>query len=331
MRLKKNLYSRIISGVIAASMVLSSIQAAVFADSDVPETEPDVTIDYTVSETEEIVETEVVIETSEPVEETDDNVATVPEDEEVSDEEFAEDDVEPPIEETEALAAGSEFSYCFSTTAGSFNDILRSGAKSFVGQSQRNNFLNFIENRSKYLFRYPFPDYELLVFEIPNATKKPELVFTNSKDLVSKRALCLSFEYLVRVNGNDASYSDEMRRKGADIAKNVFGGETDPEIMAETQRGKTTFSFYKLTSGWFLWDCFKIDNGDVYGFYLVAKNDRTTETAGKLLALRELRDNQSKAEHKNYGAFIPLFPGYDGVIANEEVYNSYTQKIKRKC
>lgn len=233
-------------------------------------------------------------------------------------------------QETEALAAGSEFSYCFSKTAGSFNDILRSGAKSFVGQSQRNNFLNFIENRSKYLFRYPFPDYELLVFEIPNATKKPELVFTNSKDLVSKRALCLSFEYLVRVNGNDASYSDEMRRKGADIAKNVFGGETDPEIMAETQRGKTTFSFYKLTSGWFLWDCFKIDNGDVYGFYLVAKNDRTTETAGKLLALRELRDNQSKAEHKNYGAFIPLFPGYDGVIANEEVYKlpDFAKKVR---
>ena len=221
-------------------------------------------------------------------------------------------------QETESLAATSEFSYRFSKQASLFKREFEADINATKDRVKKEILISNLVSRSERIFKYPFPEYELFVFELTKAANKPELLFTNSKSVISKRAISLSFEYLVKVNNNE-KYSEEQRKKGYELAKSIFGAESEPEIIAETQRGKPTFSFFKLTPQWFMWDYFFDENQNVYGFYLFTPNNRTAETAGKLMTLKELRESQKKGEKPNYAAFIPLFPGYDGIIASEEL------------
>ena len=220
-------------------------------------------------------------------------------------------------QEVESLASNSEFSYCFSKVAGEFCDELKEGARSFLAINRQNLFLSYLKSRAEYKFREPFPEHELYVFQI--SEKKTDLIFTNNTKVRNKRALSLAFEYLTKVNSHDSAYSEENRKKGKDITKNIWGGESDPEIIAETQRGKASYSFYKLAPSRFFWDYFVEEKtNNIFGFFLIVNNNTDTENAAKLIALRELRYSQQKLANKKLGAFIPLFPGSGGVVAQEE-------------
>ena len=235
-------------------------------------------------------------------------------------------------QEVESLAANSEFSYCVGTLAGSFCEDLKAGAKSFFGEKNKNNLLTYVKNRAEMKFREPFPSHELFIFQMPCKTNRPEIIYTNAQNIKSKRAFGLAFEYLVRLNSEDPTFSDENRKKGADITKTIWGGEAEPDVIAETQRGKASFSFYKHIPNWFLWDYFKDEeSGNFFGYFLIVDNNKTTEAAARLIALRDLRSSQKKGEARKYGAFIPLFASYGGIVAEEELTRmpDFNNKVRK--
>ncbi len=240
--------------------------------------------------------------------------------------------IEQAKQDVESLAANSEFSYCVGTLAGNFCEDLKAGAKSFPGEKNKNNFLTYVKNRASMKFRDPFPSHDLFVFQMPCKTNKPEIIFTNAENIKSKRAFGIAFEFLVRLNSEDPTYSDANKKKGADITKTIWGGEAEPDVIAETQRGKASFSFYKHIPNWFLWDYFKDEETDnVFGYFLIVDNNKATEAAARLIALRDLRNSQKKGEGRKYGAFIPLFAGYGGVVAEEELFKmpDFNNKVRK--
>ena len=227
--------------------------------------------------------------------------------------------VEQSKQEAELLAASSDFSYCMGNLAGSFFDDLKSGVESFPDEYQKNSFIKYLTSRAEYKFRKPFPDYSLMIFKMPLKTKKAELMFTNVANLTGKRALSISFEYLVRTNLLEKDYTGADEKAGSSITKTFLGGECEPSVVAETQRGKVSYSLYKFKSHYFLWDYFENEKtGAIYGFFILTENNKNADICAKLVALRNIRNSQNNNENQVYGAFIPLFAGYGGIVASEE-------------
>ena len=146
-------------------------------------------------------------------------------------------------QEVEALAASSDFSYCFASISGNFFEELQTGINSYPLQSQKLSLSKYIEQRSKYKFREPFPEYELFVFRISEKNES-EITYSNVKNFIGKRALILAFEFLAKVNLEDDSYSDTYRKKGSSIFKSIFESECEPNVIAESQRAKTSYITY---------------------------------------------------------------------------------------
>ena len=221
-------------------------------------------------------------------------------------------------QEVEQLSVTSDFSYCFGKLGGDFYQQLKSGSEIYSNETNKDTIKKYLENQDKKIFGKPFTNYELFVFNISNKTKKTQIIYTNQNSIIGKRALELIFEYFVKINSKDKSYSEIDKKKAADFAKNVLGGECNPAIIAETQRGKASFSLYKFKTNRFYWDYYKNDKTeDTVGFFLIADNNIEAEISSKLIALRDFHGNQNN-KNKKYGAFIPLFPGYGGIIVDEE-------------
>ncbi len=220
-------------------------------------------------------------------------------------------------QEVEELAATSEFSYSMGTLAGDFLEDLKARVMSYSILNNDGVLQKYIKQQSEYIFRPPFPEYELFVFKIDNSNKKTKIIYTNVEKLSGKRALELSFEYLCKVNIQGKNYVENNTKTSSDITKSILGGETDPSIIAESQKGKTFFSLYKQKSNYFHWDYF-INEKDknIFGFFIITRNDSNSVINSKLLALRNFRNNHSKKQI--YGAFIPLFAGYGGIVVDEE-------------
>lgn len=217
-------------------------------------------------------------------------------------------------QEVESLAASSEFSYCFAKTAGDFLEKL----KDIVRNNNNNQINEDIKLNSQIVFRYPFPEYRLFVFKISNKDNKPNLIFKNQIDFQGKRAYELAFEFFVKVNLLDKKYNNELRNKGSSFVKTILGGACNPLVIAETQNGKTSFSFYKHKSNYFFWNYF-INDKDIYGIFLFTENSIKAETSSRLIALRDLHNDFRNTKTKKLGAFIPLFPDYGGIVADEEL------------
>lgn len=234
-------------------------------------------------------------------------------------------------QEVEALAAKSDFSYRFALLSCSFFDDLKTGLEST--KELNNNFLiDYIKKRANYQFRAPFPSHELFVFQLSNNNKPANIIYTNVKNITGKRAWGLVFEFLTKVNIEDNSYTETDKKKGISVFKSIFGENSEPNIIAETQRAKPTYISYKHKSNLLYWDYYR-DNktNDLFGFIILLKNENSNENVGRLIALRDLRDSQTNKSEPKLGAFIPIFPGYGGIIANEEFakmpeYSALTQK-----
>ena len=108
--------------------------------------------------------------------------------------------------QVEALSASSDFSLCLKNTARNFNQRLNSGVESLADDLDR--LTNSIKKYADYLFKRPFPKYELYVFQIPSdkafLTDKNLLYSNVDKTIIRKNVgingLCKSFEYLAKVN-----------------------------------------------------------------------------------------------------------------------------------
>lgn len=240
-------------------------------------------------------------------------------------------------QEAEGLAAGSEFSYRFALMGDNFRKKLESSVESLYGSehkgNHKENFLKYIKSNAEHIFRAPFPQYELFVFQVSSEKNKSEVIYSNMDNVIGKRALAITFEFFAKVNSSDSSYSEESRKASSAVAKSVLGGECDPEIIGVTQKGKASFTFYKLKANRFVWDYFKNEKtGDIFGYFIFVDNDSNTDLAGRLLAIRAVEETHNLNEgKKKYAAFIPLFPNYGGVIASEEITKipDFTAKVRK--
>ena len=229
--------------------------------------------------------------------------------------------IEIANKETEALASKSDFSYCFASISGRFCETLKSDTELFGEPSKESILVTYIKNRADNIFKSPFPEHNLIVFRIDASGKSsPKIIYSNDQDIDKHDDLAYVFEYLVRTNSGDSSYTEEKRLKGIELSKSLFGESIDPSIFAEGQRSKATLAFYKDKSSRFIWDYFKDNNTEaVFGFFVFVDNSLNIDSAGRHLALNELRDSQDPNAKQKYGAFIPLFPDYGGVIASKEL------------
>ena len=234
-------------------------------------------------------------------------------------------------QEVEALAASSDFTYCFASISGSFYDDLKSGIESFK-QPNNSSLETFIKNRADYRFRAPFPSHELYVFQQSKDSNSANIIYSNVKNITGKRAWGIAFEYLTKVNIEDNSYTEDKKKKGISVLRSLFGEGCEPNIIAETQRGKASYISYKRKSNLFYWDYYK-DNEtkNLFGFIILLKNESSNDNIGKLIALRDLKESPKNEREHKFGAFLPIFPGYGGIIANEEFakmpeYTTLTKK-----
>ena len=222
-------------------------------------------------------------------------------------------------QEVELLSATSDFQYYVVKLCGKFIEAIKEGVKSYSYFKQNQNLIKeYITKQVNDKFEKPFPDYSLFVFKIPNNKQRTELIFSNEENIIGKSALGKSFEYLVKVHQFGNNYSE--KESGAKYINRILGGNSDPSVMAETQKGKVSYSLYQFKSHYLVWDYFNDEKtNDIYGFILFIGNNREAEIAGRLLALRDLRNKQkNETKMQNYGAFIPIFAGYGGIITTEE-------------
>ena len=227
--------------------------------------------------------------------------------------------IEQSKQDVEFLSASSDFNYCVGKITGDFLVYLKSGANTFPEINQKGRLKNYIKSLANDKFKAPFPEHTLFIFKYSAQTKKSELIYSNIENIISRIGLAKSFEYLVRVYSQDTSYSKEAKKSGATITNNFLGGESDPSVMAETQKGKLSYSIYQYKPHYFIWDYIENEKyGDIYGFFLLIENTKKTDVAGRLIALRNFKNSQDIKEKQSYGAFIPLFAGDGGVVACEE-------------
>lgn len=228
--------------------------------------------------------------------------------------------IEIANKETEALAANSDFSYCFATISSRFCEVLKSDTELFSDVSQESALVPYIKNRADNIFKAPFPENSLIVFKMPSSTGKARILYSNDQTATDKNYLSDTFEYLVKVNSNATSYDNEERKQGEEAAKLVFGENIKASIFAESQRSKSSLAYYNNKSSLFLWDYFKNeDTSDYYGFLIFIDKEQDFKTAGRLLAINELNEKQQNNNKKNYAAFIPLFPKSGELVASEEL------------
>lgn len=216
-------------------------------------------------------------------------------------------------QEIEALAAGSDFSYQFSTLAGEF-------AKQFKGLAEADlktdKFSRSLEERAEKIFRWPFPQHEIFVFEVPEKGGSGELLFMKTDLMQSKRALIRVFSHLIKVNKGE-EVGGAVDKQNEKLVAKIIGGKLNSDVIAKTQRGKTSFSSYRFFPHWFLWEYFEIPGKGTYGFFLFSRSNEASNNSGKLLALRDLR----KRRH-GMGAFVPLFKGFGGAVTQEPLNRS---------
>lgn len=216
-------------------------------------------------------------------------------------------------QEIEALAAGSDFSYQFSTLAGEF-------AKQFKGLAEADlkadKFSRSVEERAEKIFAWPFPQHEIFAFEIPEKGRDGELLFMKTDLMQSKRALIRAFSHLIKVNKGE-EVSGAVDKQNEKLVAKIVGGKLNSDVIARTQRGKTSFSSYRFFPHWFLWEYFEIPGKGVYGFFIFSRSNEASNNSAKLLALRDLR----KRRH-GMGAFVPLFKGFGGPVIQEPLNRS---------
>ena len=228
--------------------------------------------------------------------------------------------IEIANKETEALAANSDFSYCFAAISSKFCEVFKSDTELFSETSQEGALVSYVKSRVDSTFKAPFPEKSLAVFRMPSTRKKARIIYSNDQKLLDIDSLPDTFEYLVRINSKDSTYTEEEKLQGSEKAKEVLGKNIEPSIFAESQRSKSSLAYCSDKPSRFLWDYFQNDsNGDYFGFFIFIDNELDTKTAGRLLAINELKEKQKDSKDQKYAAFIPLFSQSGDLVASEEL------------
>ncbi|EKD80939.1 MAG: hypothetical protein ACD_39C02086G0002, partial [uncultured bacterium] len=216
-------------------------------------------------------------------------------------------------QEVEAMAAGSDFAYQYAKLAGEFAAAFKSGLEAELDDKQ---FTSYLQHRANHVFRKPFPDYELFTFKLPGKGAAGDLLHIKTDSLPSRRVLIRTFEHL-RYVSKGGDISDAASKVSERMLCSLIGQETKSEVTARSQKGKATFVLYKSMPAWFLWDYFETGSGTTYGFYLFSRFSDEHTSAGRLLALRDLRERGH-----GYGAFIPVFSGWGGTVYQPPLHKS---------
>ena len=164
--------------------------------------------------------------------------------------------IEIANKETETLSANSDFSYCFAAISSRFCEVFKSDTELFSEASQEGALVTYIKSRAENIYKTPFPKNTLVAFRMPRVKGKARIIYSNDQTAADKKYLEDTFEYLVKVNSNDSSYTNEERKVGAETAKQVFGENIEASIFAESQRSKSSLAYYEKKSSHFLWDYF---------------------------------------------------------------------------
>ncbi|NLF98175.1 MAG: HAMP domain-containing protein [Candidatus Riflebacteria bacterium] len=216
-------------------------------------------------------------------------------------------------QEVEALAAGSDFSYQYARRAGEFAEEFKAGVEAGFNDAQLSEHLKSREQR---IFRWPFPDYELFTFKVPAKGASGKLLHFKTGAPPIQRVLIRTFSHLVQVNKHGDA-EDASGKQNERMLSGLFGSDTRSDVTAHSQKGKATFVMYRGLPSWFLWDYFETADGTVLGYYLLSRFSERHETAGRLLALRDLRERKQAL-----GAFIPVLLGQGGIIGNARLEHS---------
>lgn len=208
-------------------------------------------------------------------------------------------------QEIEALSASSDFSYQFSRICGQFRQTFQSAVDAELSASQLKRFL---KDRAGKIFRYPFPEKDLMIFQIPEKSKRVEMLLFDGDKIISRRAFSRVFEYLVSLNRKDEQ-PDFVKKQNEKLLNSLLGPESSGSVMAVSQRARTTYAFYNTFPHWFIWDYFTVPGKGTFGYLALSPCLDKNRFDGMLLSLRDFRDRRL-----GFAAFVPLFRGYGGSV-----------------
>ena len=191
-------------------------------------------------------------------------------------------------QETEGIASAADFSYQFAKTCGNFSNIMHSAIEAGLSEKQ---LITHLQDRAKKVFRSPFPEKELYVFEIPEETQKCKLLMFDAKRTVSRRAFERIFDYLVKLNLG-TEMPDFIKKQNEKLLTTKFRGENTGSMLAHSQRAKTSNALYEKSPHWLNWDYFKIPGKGIYGHIVLSECLDQNRFDGMLLALRDFRDRR---------------------------------------
>jgi class 3 adenylate cyclase len=227
------------------------------------------------------------------------------------------------IHEVETLSSEADFGIEFSRLFGNFFYELKNAANF----NDAKFLVDSLNKKSEKIFEKPFPDYNLFVFKTTSDTKSTELLLTHGNIGTSKKALCLTFEYLYNMNiSNNKNKSNDLRSKKV-FAQKLLGKFTNTEIIAKEMRGITTFSNGIHKNSWFVWNYYVGDNEEVYGAILLCNVKEDYPEIGRLLALKSL-----KRRGNAIGAFIPVLAAYgkptvQSPLDKSRIFNNFANSL----
>ncbi|GAB4282892.1 MAG: hypothetical protein Kow0029_28720 [Candidatus Rifleibacteriota bacterium] len=217
-------------------------------------------------------------------------------------------------QEMEALTSASDFSYQFSKISGQFRKAFQAGVEANL---ESDKLAGFLRKRAQKIFKKPFPEKRLFTFQILEKNKQPEILFYESKEIISKRALSRIFGYLVNLNRGD-EIPDFEKKQNEKLLTRILGPESSGELMANSQRAKTSYALYRSFPNWFIWDYFSVPGKGTFGYIVLSKCEDKNRFDGMLLALRDFRDRRL-----GFAAFVPLFRGYGGNVIQAPLHKSF--------
>ncbi|MFZ5950655.1 MAG: adenylate/guanylate cyclase domain-containing protein [Candidatus Rifleibacteriota bacterium] len=220
-------------------------------------------------------------------------------------------------QEIEGISSASDFAYQFSKTCGQYSNILKSAVE---GELKGETLKKHLLDRAKKVFRPPFPDKDLFVFEIPENTGKCELILVDSQKRIQRRVLERVFDYLVKLNRND-EIPDYLAKTNETLLKNILGAESSGNIIANSQRARTSYALYKVEPNWLNWDYFTVPGRGTFGHIVISKTLDRNRFDGMLLALRDFRDRRI-----GLAGFVPLFKGYGNPVIQAPLHRSKLYK-----
>lgn len=223
--------------------------------------------------------------------------------------------------ELQSIIYSSSFDFQFTNYSREFSKSIKN-----IPVSVNDEYIyQYIISEANRVFAYPFPEHELFIFHTSANTTETNLVYPNiskknQKFFPSKIQLCNSFDYLTNLNKG-------IESKKISFLRSLTNSLVDVKAYA-TQKGKPTYTLYKLESHRFVWNYYELDNKEIYGFFLFCKNIEDYETNARQIVLNKKIEENTKLPSENYlknaiRAYIPVFDHYGKKIYQTKFLEKY--------